>query len=94
LSAGWGTISDHEDTVLSIEASHWYAKGTGNDPAGKGYSTGDDNPTEMFRPSGAYSLPHRGFVRNQSSEDDGYSRLRKNKGGRIHRPREGELHGI
>jgi hypothetical protein len=94
LSAGWGTINDHEDTELSIEASHWYAKGMGNDPAGKSYSTGDDNPTEMFRPSDAYSLPHRGFVRNQSSEDDGYSRLRKNGGGRIHRPREGELHGI
>lgn len=94
LSAGWGTISDHEETELSIEASHSNAKGTGNDPAGKSYSTGDDNPTEMFRLSDAYSLPHRGFVRNLGSEDDGYSRLRKNKGGRIHRPREGELHGI
>ena len=94
LSAGWGTTSDHKDTELSIEASHWYAKGTGKDPAGKSYSTGDDNPSEMFRPSDAYSLPHRGFVRNQSSEHDGYSRLRKNKGGRIDRPREGELHGI
>ena len=31
LSAGWGTISDQKDTELSIEASHWYAKGTGND---------------------------------------------------------------
>ena len=64
LSAGWGTIGDHEDTELSIEASHWYAKGTGSHPAGTSYSTGDDNPTEMFHPSDAYSLPHRGFVRN------------------------------
>ena len=33
LSAAWGTISNHKDTELSIEASNWYAKGAGKVPA-------------------------------------------------------------
>jgi hypothetical protein len=58
-----------------VQAWHWNPKGTWSDPAGKGYFTGDANPTEMIRHSYGYSLPHRGFTRNQGSEDDGYSRL-------------------
>jgi len=50
LSAAWGTISNHKDTELSIEASHWYAKGAGKVPAGKSYS-------EMTIPPKCSALP-------------------------------------
>jgi F5/8 type C domain len=75
LSAGWGEISYRQNTELFVQAWHWNPKGKWSDPAGKGYFTGDANPTEMIRHSYGYSLPHRGFTRNQGSEDDGYSRL-------------------
>ena len=75
LSAGWGAISYRQNTELFVQAWHWNPKGTWSDPAGKGYFTGDANPTEMIRHSYGYSLPHRGFTRNGGSEDDGYSRL-------------------
>ena len=75
LSAGWGAISYRQNTDLFVQAWHWNPKGTWSDPSGKGYFTGDANPTEMIRHSYGYSLPHRGFTRNQGSEDDGYSRL-------------------
>jgi hypothetical protein len=75
LSAGWGAITYRQNTELFVQAWHWNPKGTWSDPAGKGYFTGDPNPTEMIRHSYGYSLPHRGFTRNGGSEDDGYSRL-------------------
>ena len=75
LSAGWGAISYRQNTELFVQAWHWNPRGAWSDPAGKGYFTGDANPTEMIRHSYGYSLPHRGFTRNQGSEDDGYSRL-------------------
>jgi len=75
LSAGWGAISYRQNTELFVQAWHWNPKGNWSDPTGKGYFTGDANPTEMIRHSYGYSLPHRGFTRNQGSEDDGYSRL-------------------
>ena len=75
LSAGWGAISYRQNTELFVQAWHWNPKGAWSDPAGKGYFTGDANPGEMIRHSYGYSLPHRGFTRNQGSEDDGYSRL-------------------
>jgi len=75
LSAGWGVISYRQNTDLFVQAWHWNAKGTWSDPSGKGYFTGDANPTEMIRHSYGYSLPHRGFTRNGGSEFDGYSRL-------------------
>ena len=76
LSAGWGVISYRQNTDLFVQAWHWNPKGTWSDPAGKGYFTGDGNPTnEMIRHSYGYSLPHRGFTRNGGSEFDGYSRL-------------------
>jgi len=76
LSAGWGTISYRQNTDLFVQAWHWNSKGTWSDPAGKGYFTGDANPTgEMIRHSYGYSLRHRGFTRNGGSEFDGYSRL-------------------
>ena len=76
LSAGWGVISYRQNTDLFVQAWHWNPKGKWSDPAGKGYFTGDANPTkEMIRHSYGYSLPHRGFTRNGGSEFDGYSRL-------------------
>ena len=76
LSAGWGVISYRQNTDLFVQAWHWNPKGTWSDPSGKGYFTGDANPTsEMIRHSYGYSLPHRGFTRNGGSEFDGYSRL-------------------
>lgn len=75
LSAGWGAISYRQNTELFVQAWHWNPKGSWSDPAGKGYFIGDANPTEMIRHSYGYSLPHRGFTRNQGTEDDGFSRL-------------------
>jgi len=76
LSAGWGVISYRQNTDLFVQAWHWNPKGTWSDPAGKGYFTGDANPSgEMIRHSYGYSLRHRGFTRNGGTEFDGYSRL-------------------
>ena len=75
LTAGWGAISYRQNTELFVQAWHWNPKGKWSDAAGKGYFTGDADPTEMIRHSYGYSLPHRGFTRNGGSEDDGYSRL-------------------
>jgi len=75
LSAGWGVISYRQNTELFVQAWHWNPKGTWSDPAGEGYFTGDSTPGEMIRHSYGYDLPHRGFTRNQGTEDTGYSRL-------------------
>src|ERR1700730_13648648 len=75
LSAGWGAISYRQNTELFVQAWHWNPKGTWSDPAGKGYFTGDSTPGEMIRHSYGYDLPHRGFTRNQGTEDTGFSRL-------------------
>ena len=76
LSAGWGVISYRQNTDLFVQAWHWNPKGAWSDPSGKGYFTGDATPTsEMIRHSYGYSLPHRGFTRNNGTEFDGYSRL-------------------
>ena len=74
--AGWGAVSYRQNTDLFVQAWHWNPKGTWSDPSGKGYFTGDANPTkEMIRHSYGYALQHRGFTRNGGTEFDGYSRL-------------------
>jgi len=74
--AGWGVISYRQNTDLFVQAWHWNPKGKWSDPRGQGYFVGDANPTrEMIRHSYGYSLPHRGFTRNNGTEFDGYSRL-------------------
>jgi hypothetical protein len=76
LAAGWGVISYRQNTDLFVQAWHWNPKGTWSDPPDKGYFVGDSTPTrEMIRHSYGYSLPHRGFTRNNGTEFDGYSRL-------------------
>jgi len=74
--AEWGVISYRQNTDLFVQAWHWNPKGKWSDPSGKGYFVGDATPThEMIRHSYGYSLPHRGFTRNNGSEFDGFSRL-------------------
>jgi hypothetical protein len=76
LSAGWGVISYRQNTDLFVQAWHWNPKGTWSDSSGKGYFVGDSTPTKkMIRHSYGYSLPHRGFTRNNGTEFDGFSRL-------------------
>ncbi len=74
--AGWGVISYRQNTDLFVQAWHWNPQGHWSDPAGRGYFVGDATPTrKMIRHSYGYSLPHRGFTRNNGSEFDGFSRL-------------------
>src|SRR5438046_891074 len=74
--AGWGVISYRQNTDLFVQAWHWNPKGKWSDPAGQGYFVGEATPTnEMIRHSYGYSLPHRGFTRNNGTEFDGFSRL-------------------
>ena len=76
LAAGWGVISYRQNTDLFVQAWHWNPEGTWSDPSGKGYFVGDSTPTNnMIRHSYGYSLPHRGFTRNNGTEFDGFSRL-------------------
>jgi hypothetical protein len=76
LSAGWGVISYRQNTDLFVQAWHWNPKGKWSDPAGRGYFVGDQTPTrDEIRHSYGYSLPHRGFTRNNGTEFDGFSRL-------------------
>src|SRR5579884_1477353 len=73
--AGWGVISYRQNTDLFVQAWHWNPKGKWSG-SNQGYFVGDSAPTsEMIRHSYGYSLPHRGFTRNNGTEFDGYSRL-------------------
>jgi hypothetical protein len=74
LTAGWRTVSYRQNTELHVEAWHWNPEGTWSDPAGRGYFTGSAVPGAPIRHSFGYSLPHRGFTRNDGTER-GYSRL-------------------
>ena len=76
LSAGWGVVSYRQNTDLFVQAWHWNPKGKWSDRSGKGYFVGDAMPTKIqIRHSYGYSLPHRGFTRNNGTEFDGFSRL-------------------
>jgi len=75
LSAGWQTVSYRQNTELFVEAWHWNPQGTWSDPAGKGYFTGSTVPGEPIKHSYGYSLPHRGFTRNDGTETHGFSRM-------------------
>src|ERR1700690_1243148 len=75
LSSGWQPVTYRQNTELAVEAWHWNPQGTWSDPSGKGYFTGSPNPTEFLRYSYGYSLPHRGFTRNDGTDNVGFSRL-------------------
>jgi hypothetical protein len=74
LSAGWGAASYRLNTELHVEAWHWNPRGTWSDH-GRGYFTGADIPGAPIRHSYGYTLPRRGFTRNEGTEAEGFSRL-------------------
>lgn len=73
--SGWQPITYRQNTELAVEAWHWNPNGTWSDPAGRGYFTGSAVPTGMIRYSYGYSLPRRGFTRNDGTGNTGFSRL-------------------
>jgi hypothetical protein len=75
LASGWQPVSYRNNTELSIESWHWNPQGTWSDPGQKGYFTGSTTSTEPIRYSYGYSLPHRGFTRNDGTPNAGFSRL-------------------
>jgi F5/8 type C domain-containing protein len=75
LGSGWQPVTYRQNTELAVEAWHWNPQGTWSDPGGKGYFTGSATPTEFIRYSYGYSLPHRGFTRNDGTDNAGFSRL-------------------
>lgn len=75
FEAGWQPVTYRQNTELAVEAWHWNPQGTWSDPAGKGYFTGSTTPADPIRYSYGYSLPHRGFTRNDGTGNAGFSRL-------------------
>ncbi|MGB2604606.1 MAG: discoidin domain-containing protein, partial [Candidatus Sulfotelmatobacter sp.] len=77
LASGWQSVTYRQNTELAVEAWHWNPQGTWSDGSGasKGYFTGSATPTEMIRYSYGYSLPRRGFTRNDGTDNVGFSRL-------------------
>jgi hypothetical protein len=75
MASGWGPISYRNNTELSIEAWHWNPQGTWSEPGEKGYFTGSVTSAEPIRYSYGYSLPHRGFTRNDGTPNAGFSRM-------------------
>jgi hypothetical protein len=75
LSAGWQTVTYRQNTELHIQAWHWNPQGAWSDSGGKGYFVGNAKPGDFIRHSFGYSLPHRGFTRNDGTDANGYSRI-------------------
>jgi len=75
FAAGWQPVTYRQNTELFVEAWHWNPNGTWSDPSGKGYFTGSTTPGEPIRYSYGYALPHRGFTRNDGTDNAGFSRL-------------------
>ena len=75
LASGWQPVSYRNNTELSIEAWHWNPQGTWSESGQKGYFTGSTTSTEPISYSYGYSLPHRGFTRNDGTPNAGFSRL-------------------
>jgi hypothetical protein len=73
--SGWGPITYRQNTELAVEAWHWNPDGTWSDPNGRGYFTGSTTLGEPIRYSYGYSLPRRGFTRNDGTGNTGFSRL-------------------
>jgi hypothetical protein len=75
MAAGWQPVSYRNNTELSIEAWHWNPQGTWSEPGDKGYFTGSTALGDPIIHSYGYSLPHRGFTRNDGTPNAGYSRI-------------------
>ena len=75
MAAGWQPVTYRNNTELSIEAWHWNPQGTWSEKGEKGYFVGSATPGEPIRHSYGYSLPHRGFTRNDGTPNAGFSRM-------------------
>src|ERR1700733_15360256 len=78
LASGWQPVTYRQNTELAVEAWHWNPQGTwsdGSDASGKGYFPGSSTPPLIRRYSYGYSLPRRGFTRNDGTDNVGFSRL-------------------
>jgi hypothetical protein len=75
MASGWQPVSYRNNTELSIEAWHWNPEGSWSEPGEKGYFTGSTSSTKPIRYSYGYSLPHRGFTRNDGTPNAGFSRM-------------------
>ena len=75
MAAGWQPVSYRNNTELSIEAWHWNPRGSWSEPGQKGYFTSSTDLGEPIQHSYGYSLPHRGFTRNDGTPNAGYSRI-------------------
>src|SRR5208282_5113925 len=75
MASGWQPVSYRNNTELSIEAWHWNPQGTWSESGEKGYFTGSTALGEPIRYSYGYSLPHRGFTRNDGTPNAGFSRI-------------------
>jgi hypothetical protein len=75
LSAGWQSVTYRQNTELHVEAWHWNPQGAWSEASGKGYFVGHAVPGEFIRHSFGYSLPHRGFTRNEGTDANGFSRI-------------------
>jgi hypothetical protein len=76
MDAGWQTVTYRQNTELAVEAWHWNPQGTWSDPSGKGYFTGSAQPgTDIIQHSYGYTLPHRGFTRNDGTDTNGFGRI-------------------
>jgi hypothetical protein len=77
LAAGWGAVSYRLNTELHIEAWHWNPAGTWSEAgAQRGYFVGDAAPAAApLVHSFGYTLPRRGYTRNEGTEEHGFSRL-------------------
>jgi hypothetical protein len=73
--SGWEPITYRQNTELAVEAWHWNPLGRWSEPGGRGYFVGSATPTRMIRYSYGFSLPRRGFTRNDGTGNTGYSRL-------------------
>lgn len=73
--SGWGPMTYRQNTELAVEAWHWNPEGVWSEPNERGYFTGSSIPDKMIRYSYGFSLPRRGFTRNDGTGNTGYSRL-------------------
>jgi hypothetical protein len=75
MASGWQPVSYRNNTELSIEAWHWNPEGSWSEPGEKGYFTGSTTSAKPIHYSYGYSLPHRGFTRNDGTPNAGFSRM-------------------
>jgi F5/8 type C domain len=75
LASGWQPVTYRQNTELAVEAWHWNPKGAWSEANGKGYFVGSATPADTIRYSYGYSLPRRGFTRNDGTDNVGFSRL-------------------